>query len=305
MTRTGELFEISSGNRSAVITEQGSGLFRLRWEGTELLEAVTDDGFGGYGCHGQILLPWPGRVAKGEYEHEGETYLLPIDDHTHGAAIHGWARWATWQVKERAADSLVMAYRMLAVQGYPFSFEFEQRYSWHPGFFEVLLEGTNIGERTAPIGYGAHPYFSLGAKTVDEMELVVPASSYVPVDSKLNPAGSPLPVEGTDFDFREGRRIGSSRLDVTLADVQRDDEGRVNVRLTAPSTGVALKLGYDEPVDYVQVFTGDTLPFARREGLAVEPYTCIPNAFNNKVGLSLVQPGGKFAVRWTVSAGDA
>ncbi len=301
MTRTGELYVVRDGTREAVVTELGAGLFRVNWDGTELLSSVADDGFGGFGCHGQMLLPWPGRVAGGRYEHEGETYQLPLDDHTHGAAIHGWARWATWRLVDSSPGRLVMGWRMLAQDGYPFCFDFEQAYAWTARRFEVRLDGVNTSGRPAPIGYGAHPYFNLGASSVDELELTVPASSYVPVDSALNPTGPPLPVQGTPYDFRQGTVVGSARLDVTLADLERDDEGMVTVGVTAPSTGVRLGLHYQRPIDYVQVYSGDTLVFGRRAGLAVEPYTCVPNAFNNKMGLALVPPGGTFSVRWAMS----
>jgi aldose 1-epimerase len=54
--------------------------------------------------------------------------------------------------------------------------------------------------------------------------------------------------------------------------------------------------------DYVMVFSADTLPPARRRrGLAVEPMTCPPNAFQSGEGLRALQPGESFEASWGIS----
>jgi aldose 1-epimerase len=54
---------------------------------------------------------------------------------------------------------------------------------------------------------------------------------------------------------------------------------------------------------FVQVFTGDTLPdpAARRRGVAIEPMTCAPNAFNSGEGLRVLAPGETWSGRWWLS----
>ena len=50
------------------------------------------------------------------------------------------------------------------------------------------------------------------------------------------------------------------------------------------------------------VFTGDTLtPDRRRRGLAVEPMTCAPDAFNSGDGLVVLRPGESVAGSWGVA----
>jgi aldose 1-epimerase len=52
---------------------------------------------------------------------------------------------------------------------------------------------------------------------------------------------------------------------------------------------------------FVMVFTGDTLaPERRRRGLAVEPMTCAPDAFNSGDGLLTIRPGGSVEGRWGI-----
>ena len=300
--RAGELFEISDGDRRAVVTEQGATLFRVEWEGRELLETASDDGFAEHGCYGQHLMPWPGRVPKGVYEYEGERFQLPVTDHVTGAAIHGWTRWATWQVAEHGRDNLTLACRVLATPGYPFPFEYELSYRWLADSLEIATVATNLGRRSAPFGYGAHPYFTLGSPRIDDGILQVPASQYFVLGDALVPTGPPVPVDGTEFDFREGKPIGGTVLDTALTGLARDQQGRAALSFRSPDASTCISLHYYEPLGYVQLFSGDTLPSRRRQGLAIEPNTCPPNAYNNGTGLIHVAAGASVRLRWTLSA---
>jgi aldose 1-epimerase len=302
MMRAGQLYEVTDGSRRAIVSEQGASLVQVLWDGTPLLDSPNDDGFAVPGAHGQILVPWPGRVAGGTYEHEGTWYHLPIDDHGKAAAIHGLARWATWQVRSTSPGRLLLGCRLLATPGYPFPLELEQSYAWQEDRLALVLRATNIGESSAPFGYGCHPYFSVGTPTVDDAVLHVPADKYVPADENLSAAGPPLPVEGTPWDFRQARPIGGVELDLTLTDLQRDGDGNFQVELSAPGGEVALVCTYGAAVRYLQLYSGDTLPSGRRRGLAIEPYTCVPNAFNNKEGLVLLKPGTTEEISWSITA---
>jgi aldose 1-epimerase len=84
LMRAGQLFEIKSGDRHAVVTEQGATLFKVTWAGTELLDSVSEDGYAEPGAHGQLLAPWPGRIRNATYDFEGEHFTLPVNDHIGG-----------------------------------------------------------------------------------------------------------------------------------------------------------------------------------------------------------------------------
>ena len=300
--RAGQIFEVKSKGRSALVTEQGAGLLSVNWDGTELLNHVNDDGYGGNGAHGQVLAPWPGRVSRGAYSYAGEEHRLPVDDQAHGAAIHGLARWLTWAPKHEAPGSLTMAARLLARPGYPFCFDLEQSYTWLAGRLEVSFRATNIGRCPAPFGYGCHPYFTVGLPSVDEGILSVPASEYLATDNDLNPLLPARPVDGTPYDFRQPRPVGDARLDVALGGFQRCGDAEVAVTFASPDGAVVITCHYGPEVRFVQLFSGDTLTVGRRQGLAIEPYTCAPNAFNNGLGLKEVGPGETLRVDWSVSA---
>jgi aldose 1-epimerase len=56
---------------------------------------------------------------------------------------------------------------------------------------------------------------------------------------------------------------------------------------------------WDEAWPWVQVHTADRPePGLNRSGLAVEPMTCPPDAFNSGVDLVRLQPGAEHRARW-------
>ena len=67
-------------------------------------------------------------------------------------------------------------------------------------------------------------------------------------------------VEGTEYDFRQPRPIGATRLDSCFTDLERDDDGLARVELDDPASGSALSLWADERYGYLMLFTGDPLP---------------------------------------------
>ena len=66
--------------------------------------------------------------------------------------------------------------------------------------------------------------------------------------------------------------------------------------------GSSLTLWVDETYPYLMVFTGDPLePARRRRGLAIEPMTCPPNAFQSGEALLVLQPGERFMGSWGIT----
>jgi aldose 1-epimerase len=301
--RAEELIEIRSGDRIAVVGEQGASLVQVSAAGVDLLVAASNDDHPDKGCYGQVLVPWPGRIPDGAYHFDGEDCVLPIDHLISRCAIHGLVRWAPWQVLEHRASSVTMGYRLLAQPGYPFSLGIEQSYAWQQERLEISATATNIGHRTAPYGYGAHPYFTVGSPTIDAAMLHVPSRDYFLSDASLDPQLPAVPVDGGPYDFRQPRPVGATEFDVTYTSLDRDDEGRAAVHLSSRDHSLTITCTYEESVGFVHLYSGDTLDARRREGLAIEPLTCLPNAFNNGVGLVSLASGTSVTVRWAITAG--
>jgi aldose 1-epimerase len=62
----------------------------------------------------------------------------------------------------------------------------------------------------------------------------------------------------------------------------------------------------DGAFPYLMVFTGDPLePQRRRRGIALEPMTCPPNAFQTGEALRILQPGERFEGAWGITPAPA
>jgi aldose 1-epimerase len=59
----------------------------------------------------------------------------------------------------------------------------------------------------------------------------------------------------------------------------------------------------DDSHPYAMIYSGDTLGDVarRRHGLAIEPMTCAPDAFNSGAGLVVLQPGAAHTSTWGIA----
>lgn len=295
---SGEQYPITAGDVVAVAVELGGGLRDLRRGERPILDGYPA-GEMCDGARGQLLVPWPNRIAKGRYSFLGEDLQLPLTEPDNNTAIHGLLRWVNFRLIERREDSVRLGYRLLPQSGWPFALDFAVEYIVTPAGLTTRMTATNIGDRPCPYGAGTHPYLHPGADSVDACELELPADVYFEVDDHKIPTGR-SPVAGTGFDFRTPRPLAGVELDNAFTGLRRDADGRARVRFSTPAGRLAVWL--DEQFDYVEVFTGDSLPdpSRRRTGLGVEPMTCAPDAYHNGDGLVRLAPGETHVASWGI-----
>jgi aldose 1-epimerase len=300
---SGEQVELVCGDQAAVVVEVGGALRDYRVAGEPLLDGYPV-GEMCSGARGQPLIPWPNRIRDGRYQFDGASLQLALTEPQRRNAIHGLVRWANWTVAERAADRVVMSYRLHPMPGYPFALDCAVEYTLGDRGLTVRTSATNIGDTRCPYGTGAHPYLTVGTATIDEATLTAPGRRYLPTDEQGIPTGV-ADVAGTDYDFRGGRPLGGARLDHSFTELERDGEGRAWVELRAEPAGRSVRLWVDGGYPYLELFTGDSLPERdrRRQGLGVEPMTCAPDAFRSGAGLLVLQPGETVTTAWGIVSG--
>jgi aldose 1-epimerase len=295
---TGHQYEIGRHGARAVVTEVGATLRAFEVDGQPFLDALGADDIPDAG-HGQLLVPFPNRVADGRYRWDGREHQLPINEVACDNAIHGLARWTNWQVRERADHRITLGLVLHPQEGYPFVLDLAVSYTVAERSLHVQQTARNLGRTAAPFGVGFHPYLTVGTPTIDCNVLRLPATSYFLTDDRLIPTGTAT-VADTPYDFRTPRPVGSVDMDTGFTNVLRDPDGWARATLAAPD-GPTLELLMGAGYDYFQVFTGDPLPEPRRRtGIAIEPYTCAPNAFNNGLGLVRLAPGQETTSTWAV-----
>jgi len=301
---TGAQYELAAGDYRAVVTELGAGLRELSRDGAPVVLSYPADELP-FAADGQLMLPWPNRVDGGRYRFRGAGYQLDLSETGNGNAIHGLTRFAAWVPVRHDADSVTLRHAPHGYAGYPFSLEIVAAYRLAAGTgLHVTISATNRGKQAAPYGFGQHPYLTVGTVALDEWELTLPATQWLPVDQRGIPSGAVRDIEGTVADFRQPRAIGPARLDHPLTGLARDGDGRAWARLRSGAAEVSLWAGPDCP--WLQVFTSD--PFGgdrHRKAIAIEPMSCPPNAFVSGDGLIVLEPGETVAHSWGIQAGPA
>jgi aldose 1-epimerase len=297
---SGHQLELAWEDQRAVVTEVGGGLRSYTVGGRPVL-----DGYGAgemcSGGRGQVLVPWPNRLAEGRYDFGGAQLQLPLSEPKRGNASHGLVRWEAWQVIETQSDRAVVGHVVHPRPGYPFRLALTVAYRLSPAGLAVTTTATNTGTEALPYGAGFHPYLTVGTDLIDEAKLQVPSPTRLEVDDRGIPTGRELAVEGSAHDFRSARLVRTMQLDDCYTDLERDASGYAYVTLAAPDRRSAVTVWMDRSLPFVMIFTGDTLGAdRRRRGLAVEPMSCAPDAFRNGRGLKVLRPGETTVARWGI-----
>ena len=153
-----------------------------------------------------------------------------------------------------------------------------------------------MGDRPAPV-----PGRWQG--TVDDWTLTLPAAEVLEVTPDRLVPTDLVPVHD-ESDLRTATPIGPRFIDHAFTGFDRDGEGTATITLTAvDGHGVRVAFGTDCP--WAQVHTADhVVPEYHRVGLAVEPMTCAPDAFNadQDRGLVVLAPGASHPASWTIQA---
>ncbi len=301
---TGQQYEIEAGPYRATVTELGAGLRELLFRGEPLIAGYEADEMPPAGA-GALLAPWPNRIDGGRYAFGGTEFQLALTEPAHANAIHGLTRWTAWTAVTRDGAAVALRSAPHGYQGYPFCVEIDAEYRLEAGTgLRVAITARNRGTGAAPYGTGSHPYLTVRTPSVDGCQLTVPASSWLPMDDRGIPSGPVAPVEGTAYDFRQARVIGSTSLDHALTGLERDSEGRARAQLAGDGgSGARVGLWAGPGYRWLQVFTGDSLgPDRRRKAVAIEPMTCPPNAFVTGDDLVVLQPGQSVTHTWGIEA---
>jgi len=295
---SGEQHPIGHGSQAAVVVEIGGGLREYRVDGFHVLDGYPAEVMAG-ATRGVPLLPWPNRVRDGRYRFQGAEHQLPLTEPARGNAIHGLTRWCSWRRFEHAPDRVVLTHLLHPQPGYPFTLALSAEYQVSAAGLRVSLTGRNLGDQPAPYGAGQHPYIRVEEGAVDSARLRAPARLRFRANRRQIPVGEPEPVRGK-YDLRRGGRLGKRVLDTAFTGLERDPDGLARVVMTGRERRVTVWM--DSGFEHLMLYSGDTLaPQERRRGLAVEPMTCAPNAFQNGLGLRVLEPGEAFTASWGIT----
>lgn len=307
---SGRQFELRHGPYAACVAGVGASLRVLRFDDRDLVVPFdADEVRPSY--RGATLAPWPNRVIDGRYRFAGVDHQLAVTEPNRGHALHGLVVWLDFEPVGVADDAVSLAATVQPQAGYPWRVRVETSYTLAADGLTQVVSATNLGITPAPVGLGPHPYLRAGSAPLEEWTLALPAYRVLDVDDRLAPVSlSHVEGDADRFDFRRPRRLGTVEIDHAYTGLGRDADGTATVRLTTPD-GDGVAIAWDAACEWVQIHTAD-LPGGpgtpgHRCGLAVEPMTCAPDAFNagrydHDTGLTVVDPGDALTASWTISA---
>src|SRR5579871_2056309 len=278
------------------------GLWREAPDGTrrDIITGYTG-AKGKVGGQGDVLIPFPGRVRDGRYTFEGLSYQMFCNDKDGPNAIHGFLRLVPWEIAQQSENAITFSIALNADDhpGYPFALLASVAYMLDESGLTCHFAILNIGERTAPVAAGFHPYFTVGSDRIDEDTLQVPMAATLQMENLL-PTGQIIPVDGTPYDFRRPQPIGATTFNTCYVRPLRDPDSLLRVRLSSPDGSNAMTLWMDEAFTSLVLYSGDPLPDShRRRALAIEPMTCGSDAFNHpEWGLISLAPGKAVEGAW-------
>jgi aldose 1-epimerase len=299
----GEQFRIVAGQTSATITEIGATLRAFTVDGQPILWGFGEDEMSSYG-RGQVLAPWPNRLADGTYAFGSRHAKAPLDEPERKNAIHGIVRFLPFQVERVDESSVSCSLRLGPQPAYPWWWRLRVTYAVEPGSLSVSTTFENLDEVAAPFAIGFHPYFAAGPSGVDGSRVAIPAVRHLVANERMLPIGTE-PVSSSAFaSIAEGQSLKGCVMDDAFTELRRDSDGRWRARFLPDDARLSVIVWGDKSFTHVMCFTADTLPSPdRRRAVALEPMTAPPNALATGDGILVVGAGERVEVRWGIATG--
>jgi aldose 1-epimerase len=317
---SGQQFDLRFGSYRASIASVGATLRSLSFAGRDLVVPFAADEMRP-GFRGASLAPWPNRVADGRYSFAGHNQQLALTEPARGHALHGLACWLNFAPISVTESSVTLRATVEPQTGYPHRLELTVTFLLTDAGLSTELAAVNVGSDAAPFGAGFHPYLRAGNSPLEEWSLQLDASQVLVMEPTRM---LPLTVEsvdhvttgtgtGTGLDFRTPVVINEMKLDhpfTALGPFTNPDAltgagsgGGMAFALLLERNGSGVQVSWDARCPWVQVFTDDQAAgVIGRQGVAIEPVSCPPDAFNSGTDLQVIQAGQQSSVGYTITA---
>ena len=212
-----DLYTLTDGKISVNIITYGGAIQSILVPGKngETVDvALGYDDVKGYQTHGGYIGALIGRIGnrirKGEFELNGVKYH--IFNNEKNASLHGGKNGFDKKVWNASVegDKLVLTYLSKdGEENYPGNLSVKVTYSVENSSLKIIYDATT--DKDTVINLTNHCYFNLsgqGNGTAEDTILQIFADKITPMDENLLTDGRFMDVNGTVFDFNEGKAIG-------------------------------------------------------------------------------------------------
>lgn len=236
-------------------------------------------------CFGSTVGRYANRIAGGHFSINGSGYNLACNDgqnHLHGGN-KGFDK-QVWEATIESNPDPVLRMHYFSAdgeEGYPGNLHVWAAISYTDAD-ELVLEYTAHTDKATPINITSHCYFNLAGNTdagILEHALKLNADHITLLNERQIPTGKQVSVDGTAYDFRKHKPIGSEILkrlpagyDQNFVLNKNGDSFSFAASLLDPSGELELSVFTTEPG--LQLYTGNLLngSFRNRDGKRVYQY---------------------------------
>ena len=229
------------------------------------------------------LTPFVCRVKDAQYhfgqeDHKLNKYFM------NGSAIHGLIYDQVFDVIETSDKGDFAMVKLQCEydrsdQGYPFKFRCNVSYTLQANStLSINTEIVNIDNKLIPVADGWHPYFTLG-DFVNKCQLEFQSKEMLEFDDGLVPTGKLIPYQ----EFGSIKDLDEAWFDNCFTANFAECQPMVVFR--NPRLQIQVEIHPDTSYPYIQIFTPD-----HRRSIAIENLSAAPDAFNNSMGLKVLQP---------------
>jgi aldose 1-epimerase len=211
---------------------------------------------------GQLVGRYGNRIAGAAFELDGKKYALSANNGPntlHGGET-GFGRYV-WDVLGTGGGVnkyVKLRHRSPAgINGFPGNLDVTAMISVYRNTLTLSYEATS--DAATPISFTWHPYFNISGdpqRSIDEQQLRMAASHYLPINDARVPTGEIAPVAGTPFDFRRARSVRvpppSSHEQIKLTGGfdhcwVLDNKSEPDAELYSPASGVRMQISTNLP----------------------------------------------------------
>jgi aldose 1-epimerase len=269
------------GYELAVNRDYGANLTALRWRHPDgrlidILRSCDDTALipgepSPVGCF--PMAPFANRIDGGRFSHAGRDYALPINRPQDRCAIHGFSRFAAFEIISQGEGAISLLHRH---RGDIFAYDLVQDIVIDARGLAVRLAVTNRGA-AMPFGVGLHPYFRLEAGARLRFKATLRSQS----DDRY------LPLLFVSAQTAPDLGGGIALSDVAGFDAHYSGWQPRLVALERPSAGLSIKVRGEEAFSNLHLYVGPD-----RDFVCIEPVSHVPDAHNR----SDLAQHGKLAV---------
>ncbi|MES2649632.1 MAG: aldose 1-epimerase [Bacteroidota bacterium] len=230
------------------------------------------------------LSPYVCRLNKSQYNFEGVHYTIGKFELA-GNAIHGLLYNNVFTIENSFSDDQAAVVILQhdydgSDAGYPFTYTIRVTYILRANNeLGVNTTVTNTNAAPIPIADGWHPYFSLGEK-INNLAFSMQTGSLVVFDECLIPTGELEEYKA----FHKPTLLSETFFDHCFL-LQKPLQGAACI-LTNQKEKIQLEIFPDTSYPYLQVYTPP-----HRNSIAFENLSAAPDAFNNHMGLIILDAG--------------